>query len=77
MPTLPSGLPSDLLERRPDIQRAEAQLAAANLRIDEARADYFPSLSLTGTYGTEAGALKNLFTGPAVVWGLGARWCSR
>ncbi len=62
VPTLPSGVPSDLLVRRPDIQRAEAQLAAANLRIDVARDDYYPAISLTGNYGTQAGALKNLFT---------------
>ena len=72
VPTLPSGVPSDVLVRRPDIQRAEAQLAAANLRIDVAKADYFPAISLTGNYGTQAGALKNLFTGPGVVWGLAA-----
>jgi len=70
VPTIPSGLPSNLLERRPDIKSAEKQLAAANQRIDVARADYFPSLSLTGTYGTEAGLLKNLFTGPAVIWSI-------
>jgi len=72
VPTIPPGVPSDLLARRPDIQRAEAQLAAANMRIDVARADYYPAISLTGNYGTAAGALKNLFTGPGVVWGLGA-----
>ena len=72
VPTLPSGVPSDLLVRRPDIQRAEAQLAAANLRIDVARDDYYPAISLTGNYGTQAGALNNLFTGPGVVWGLAA-----
>ena len=72
VPTLPSGVPSDLLARRPDIQRAEAQLAASNLRIDVAKADYFPSISLTGSYGTQAGALKNLFTGPALAWGIAA-----
>ena len=72
VPTLPSGVPSELLARRPDVQRAEAQLAASNLRIDVAKADYFPSISLTGSYGTQAGALKNLFTGPALVWGIAA-----
>jgi multidrug efflux system outer membrane protein len=72
VPTLPSGIPSDVLARRPDIRRAEAQLAAANLRIDVARADYYPSISLTGSYGTQAGALSNLFSGPAAVWGLAA-----
>ena len=72
VPTLPSGVPSDMLARRPDIRRAEAQLAAGNIRIDVARADYYPSISLTGSYGTQAGALSNLFTGPGVVWGLAA-----
>jgi outer membrane protein, multidrug efflux system len=72
VPTLPSGVPSDVLARRPDIRRAEAQLAASNLRIDVAKDDYYPAISLTGSYGTQAGALKNLFSGPAVVWGLAA-----
>ena len=72
VPTIPSGLPSDILARRPDIRQAESQLAAANMRIDVARADYFPSLSLTGTYGSESAALRNLFTGPAAIWSIGA-----
>jgi multidrug efflux system outer membrane protein len=72
VPTLPEGLPSNLLARRPDIRTAEAQLAGANRRIDVARADYFPSLSLTGSYGSESAALSNLFTGPAAIWGIGA-----
>ena len=72
VPTLSAGLPSDMLLRRPDIRNVEAQLAAGNRRIDVARADYFPSLSLTGGYGSESGALKNLFTGPAVIWTIAA-----
>jgi multidrug efflux system outer membrane protein len=72
VPTLPEGLPSNLLARRPDIRSAEAQLAGANRRIDVARADYFPSLSLTGSYGSESAALHNLFTGPAAIWSIGA-----
>ena len=72
VPTLPEGLPSNLLARRPDIRSAEAQLAGANRRIDVARADYFPSLSLTGSYGSESAALRNLFTGPAAIWSIGA-----
>jgi len=71
VPQLPSGLPSGLLERRPDLQRAEALLAAADLRIQQARADYFPSINLTAGYGTEAAALSNLFTAPAAVWRFG------
>ncbi len=71
VPQLPSGLPSGLLERRPDIRRAEALLAASDLRIQQARADYFPSLSLTGAYGTESAALSSLFTSPAAAWRFG------
>ena len=71
VPQLPSGLPSGLLERRPDIQRAEAELAASDLRIQQARANYFPDLTLTGAFGSESAALSNLFTSPATVWGFG------
>ena len=71
VPQLPSGLPSGLLERRPDIRRAEAELAASELRIQQARADYFPNLTLTGAYGTESAALSSLFTSPAAVWHFG------
>jgi outer membrane protein, multidrug efflux system len=72
VPNIPSGLPSDMLERRPDIRDAEKQIAAASQRIDVARADYFPQLTLTGSYGSESNVLKSLFTGPAVIWGIGA-----
>jgi len=70
VPGVPEGLPSNVLERRPDIRQAERQLAAASLRIDRARADYFPSLTLTGSLGHESGALSNLFKGPALIWGI-------
>ncbi|HVE48762.1 MAG TPA: efflux transporter outer membrane subunit [Casimicrobiaceae bacterium] len=72
VPVIAAGLPSGLIERRPDIRRAESELAAANLRIDVARADYFPSISLTGSLGTESALLKNLFGGPSLAFGLGA-----
>ncbi|MEO8739871.1 MAG: efflux transporter outer membrane subunit [Casimicrobiaceae bacterium] len=72
VPTLPSGLPSDMLARRPDIRDAEKQLVAANQRIDVARADYYPQLTLTGSYGSESNLLKSLFSGPAMIWGIGA-----
>jgi len=61
-----------MLERRPDIRQVEKSLAAASLRIDRARADYFPSVALTGALGTESTALSNLFSGPAFFWSLGA-----
>lgn len=69
-PEVPVGLPSALLERRPDIREAEENLVAANAQIGVARAAYFPQISLTGSAGFESPALVNLFSGPAGVWTL-------
>jgi len=69
-PEVPAGLPSSLLERRPDIRQAEQNLIAANAQIGVARAAYFPQISLTGSAGYESPALTNLFTGPAGIWNL-------
>jgi outer membrane protein, multidrug efflux system len=69
-PEVPAGLPSSLLERRPDVRAAEANLVAANAQIGVARAAYFPQISLTGAAGYESPALTNLFTGPAGIWNL-------
>ena len=63
VPTVPAGLPSNLLERRPDIRQLEKQITAASLRIDRAHRDFLPSVTLTGTLGTESGALRHLFSG--------------
>lgn len=68
VPAVPGGLPSDLLERRPDLRQAEQDLIAANALIGAARALYFPSISLTGLLGTESGQFSKLFTGPSRVW---------
>src|SRR6202051_2834512 len=68
-PDVPAGLPSSLLERRPDIREAEAQLIAANAQIGVAKAAYFPDISLTGTAGFQSPALS-LFTGPSGMWSL-------
>lgn len=65
---VPAGLPSELLFQRPDILQAEQELIAANARIGVARADYFPSLSLTGLLGFESLELKNLFKDTARTW---------
>jgi multidrug efflux system outer membrane protein len=66
--TIPPGLTSALLERRPDIRFAEEQLVAANARIGEAKALLFPNIRITGASGWESAALKGLFTGPASFW---------
>jgi len=71
VPTLPTELPSRLLERRPDIAAAERLVAAANARIGVAQAAYFPSLALTGNTGFESAPLADLFTAPARVWSVG------
>ena len=68
VPTVPAGVPSDLLTRRPDLRQAEDTLIAANAQIGAARALYFPTISLTGAGGTGSAALNNLFTGPSRVW---------
>ncbi|MFC0399217.1 efflux transporter outer membrane subunit [Paraburkholderia rhizosphaerae] len=67
-PAVPAGLPSDLLQRRPDLRQAEQDLVAANALIGAARALYFPQISLTGLLGTESLAFSNLFTGPSKIW---------
>jgi multidrug efflux system outer membrane protein len=69
-PEVPVGLPSSLLERRPDVREVEENLIAANAQIGVARAAYFPQISLTGSAGFESTALTNLFTGPAGIWTL-------
>jgi multidrug efflux system outer membrane protein len=68
---VPPGLPSDLLERRPDIRSAEQQLRAANADIGQARAAFFPKLTLTGFYGVQSVALSDLFTGASQTWQFG------
>jgi multidrug efflux system outer membrane protein len=67
-PEVPAGLPSALLERRPDIRAAEQNLIAANAQIGVARAAYFPQLSLSGLIGGQSTQLSSLFSGPHSAW---------
>jgi outer membrane protein, multidrug efflux system len=67
-PAVPPGLPSSLLERRPDIRAAEQNLAAANADIGVAKAAYFPQISLTGFVGGQSNQLNSLFSGPSRAW---------
>jgi multidrug efflux system outer membrane protein len=67
-PAVPAGLPSALLERRPDIRAAEQTLIAANANIGVAKAAYFPTISLTGLLGYESNQLSNLFRGASGTW---------
>jgi NodT family efflux transporter outer membrane factor (OMF) lipoprotein len=76
LPALPVGLPSDLLQRRPDVASAERAMAAANARIGVARAAYFPSIDLAPglgapSVGWESNTLASLFTAPARLWSIG------
>jgi multidrug efflux system outer membrane protein len=71
-PVLPAGLPSSLLERRPDILQAEQQLISANAQIGVARSLYFPQITLTGEAGYQSSALTGLFAGPAGFWAFGS-----
>lgn len=72
LPDVPSGLPSELLARRPDLRQAEQNLISANALIGAARAQYFPSISLTGLFGVASTELSDLFSGPAKAWSFGA-----
>ncbi len=72
IPVAPTGLPSELLERRPDVAGAERRMAAANAQIGVAIAAYFPDITLSGSYGSQTSNFAKLFTAPTIVWSLGA-----
>jgi NodT family efflux transporter outer membrane factor (OMF) lipoprotein len=71
-PAIPASLPSELVERRPDVASAERRVAAANAEIGVAKAAYFPSVSLTGGGGLESAALATVISGGSNLWSVGA-----
>jgi NodT family efflux transporter outer membrane factor (OMF) lipoprotein len=70
-PPIPPGLPSELLERRPDIAAAERRMASANAQIGVAKAAYYPTISLGATGGFESGVITTLISGPSILWSAG------
>ena len=71
MPEIPAGLPSALLERRPDVRSAEENLVAANANVGVAKANFFPQFSLTGLFGSSSTALSTFVAGPGTFWAVG------
>jgi NodT family efflux transporter outer membrane factor (OMF) lipoprotein len=70
-PPIPVGLPSELLERRPDIAAAERRMASANAQIGVAKAAYYPLVNLAAAGGFESGSITTLISGPSVLWSVG------
>jgi multidrug efflux system outer membrane protein len=73
LPDVPPGLPSTLLERRPDVREAEEALVAANANVGVAKANFFPQFSITGSFGASSTALTSFLQGPATFWTVGGQ----
>jgi outer membrane protein, multidrug efflux system len=71
--TVPTGLPSTLLERRPDVRQSEANLMSANANVGVAKAAFFPQISLTGLFGAQSTSLTSFLQGPATIWAVGGQ----
>src|SRR5208283_3802538 len=69
---IPISVPSQLLERRPDVAAAERRVAEANAQIGVARAAYYPTITLSASSGYQSTSIENLFSGPGLVWSVGA-----
>jgi multidrug efflux system outer membrane protein len=70
MPEIPAGLPSTLLQQRPDVRQAEMLLVAANANVGVAKAAFFPQFSLTGQFGAQSTSISSFLQGPATFWSL-------
>ena len=73
LPEVPAGLPSALLQRRPDVQRDEQNLVAANANVGVAKANFFPQIALTGQFGAQSTAISSFLAGPATFWSVGGQ----
>lgn len=73
LPDVPTGLPSALLQRRPDVRRDEESLVAANANVGVAKAAFFPQISLTGQFGAASTAITSFLLGPATFWAVGGQ----
>jgi multidrug efflux system outer membrane protein len=71
LPEVPAGLPSALLERRPDVRVAEENLVSANANVGVAKANFFPQFSLTGLFGSQSTSLSTFTAGPGTFWAVG------
>src|SRR5215469_5791437 len=69
-PAIPVGIPSELLERRPDIAAAERRVASANAQVGLAKTAYYPLVNILGTGGFESGSITTLFQGPSAIWSI-------